>query len=85
MITSAKLAYLRNIVFNLFYSYFLTFLELIMTLVKKAVQILVNHGFNAIESTGYGGLIVVKFPDTKIILHHFDVYEFLNKHHKQAV
>jgi hypothetical protein len=56
-----------------------------MTLVEKAVQILVNHGFNAIESTGYGGLIVVKFPDTKIILHHFDVYEFLNKHHKQAV
>ena len=56
-----------------------------MTLVEKAVQILVEHGFNAYQSVGYGGLIIVKFPDKKIGLHHFDVYEFLNKHHKQAV
>ena len=56
-----------------------------MTLVEKAVQILVNHGFNAIQGKNNSSFIIVKFPDTKIVLHHFDVYDFLNRHHKQAV
>jgi hypothetical protein len=53
-----------------------------MTLCEKAVQILIKHGFNAVPSNDYGSLILVNFPDRKIVLHHFDVYEFLNKHHK---
>ena len=53
-----------------------------MTLCDKAVKILVDHGFDAVLSTGFGSLIIVKFPDKKIILHHFDVYDFLNKHCK---
>ena len=53
-----------------------------MTLCDKAVKILINHGFDAMLSTEYGSLIVVNFFDKKIVLHHFDVYEFLNKHCK---
>jgi hypothetical protein len=60
-------------------------LEVIMTLVEKAVQILVKHGFNAVQGKNNSSFIIVKFPDTKIVLHHFDVYDFLNRHHKQAV
>jgi hypothetical protein len=51
-----------------------------MTLCDKAIQILTKHGFNAVLSSEYGSLIVVNFPDKKVVLHHFDVYSFLNKH-----
>lgn len=51
-----------------------------MTLCNKAIQILVKHGFDAVLSKEYGSLIVVNFHDKKIVLHHFDVYSFLNKH-----
>jgi tRNA A37 threonylcarbamoyladenosine biosynthesis protein TsaE len=51
-----------------------------MTLCEKAVQTLVEHGFNATISSDLGSLILVKYHDKKVILHHFDVYEFLNKH-----
>jgi len=53
-----------------------------MTLCDKAVEILVKHGFDAVLSTEYGSLIVVNFPDKKVVLHHFDIYAFLNKHAK---
>lgn len=51
-----------------------------MTLVENAVKTLIKHGFNAHVCDGYGSFIVVKFDDKKIVLHHFDVYDFLNKH-----
>jgi len=51
-----------------------------MTLCERAVQILAKHGFNATLSTEYGSLIVVNFPDKKVVLHHFDIYSFLNNY-----
>jgi UTP-glucose-1-phosphate uridylyltransferase len=51
-----------------------------MTLVENAVKTLIKHGFDAHVNNGYGSLIVVNLKNQKVVLHHFDVYQFLNKH-----
>ena len=55
-----------------------------MTLCEIAVQTLVKHGFNATISSDLGSLILVRLNDKKVVLHHFDVYKFLNKHNSEV-
>ena len=54
-----------------------------MTLCEIAVKTLVLHGFNAAQGANNSSFIIVKFQGKKVVLHHMDIYSFLNKYHSE--
>ena len=55
-----------------------------MTLCEIAVRTLVLHGFDATQGANNSSFIIVKFEGKKVVLHHMDIYSFLNKYDSEV-